>query len=174
MAFAVELIVQLPSFPSSPVRSFPQLCRPRHPRTFRFFQIFCELSSIFRPPVRPSSWCRELSFLHRSRPSSCLLSLLAPRQIASPPTQQGRASVAICIRLVPSPTSTTTSDVDNVPAASLEEFFARDWVREEGTSVEILYIRRAKRRGDRWSSQLAFPGGRKSAEDENAQYTALR
>ncbi|KAL7408985.1 hypothetical protein BDY24DRAFT_404767 [Mrakia frigida] len=96
-----------------------------------------------------------------------------PRQIASPPTQQGRASVAICIRLVPSST-TTSSDVDEVPATSLEEFFARDWVREEGTTVEILYIRRAKRRGDRWSSQLAFPGGRKNAEDENAQYTALR
>ena len=82
--------------------------------------------------------------------------------------------MAICIRLVPSPSSATISDVDDVPATSLEEFFAKDWVREEGTSVEILYIRRAKRRGDRWSSQLAFPGGRKNAEDENAQYTALR
>lgn len=38
----------------------------------------------------------------------------------------------------------------------------------------MLYIRRSKSKGDRWSSQVAFPGGKKDAEDEDGLYTAKR
>ncbi|CED83272.1 ATP-dependent RNA helicase pitchoune [Phaffia rhodozyma] len=108
-----------------------------------------------------------------------LLSLQStpPRQISSPPSQQGRASVAICIRLVPPPTSIYNGqgdDDDDAPATSLDDFFKRPWVNEKGVKAELLFIRRAKSKGDRWSSQLAFPGGRKNPEDESAKYTALR
>jgi 8-oxo-dGTP pyrophosphatase MutT (NUDIX family) len=39
---------------------------------------------------------------------------------------------------------------------------------------EILYIKRASRSSDRWSSHIAFPGGRQEADDENNLYTAMR
>ena len=39
---------------------------------------------------------------------------------------------------------------------------------------EILYIKRASRLNDRWSDQVAFPGGRQEADDENSLYTAMR
>lgn len=38
----------------------------------------------------------------------------------------------------------------------------------------ILLIRRAEREGDRWSGQMAFPGGRWSAEDPDLITTAKR
>lgn len=150
----------------------PQLYPPRPLLASLSSPICSEHSSTSRqrreslkPPRPPSA----------SLTSVCPFPPSRPRQITSPPTQPGRASVAICIRLVPSKTSTLpSSEADDVPATSLEDFFSRDWVREDGVDVEILYIRRAKRRGDRWSSQLAFPGGRKNAEDESSEYTALR
>lgn len=39
---------------------------------------------------------------------------------------------------------------------------------------EILYIKRATRITDRWSAQVAFPGGRQEPDDENALFTAYR
>lgn len=38
----------------------------------------------------------------------------------------------------------------------------------------ILFIRRAKREGDRHSGQVAFPGGAREATDNNSEDTALR
>lgn len=40
--------------------------------------------------------------------------------------------------------------------------------------LSILLIRRAEREGDRWSGQLAFPGGRWSADDPDLLATAIR
>lgn len=46
------------------------------------------------------------------------------------------------------------------------------------TVPELLFIRRAPSGhvggGSRWSSHIAFPGGRQEPTDENALYTALR
>jgi 8-oxo-dGTP pyrophosphatase MutT (NUDIX family) len=43
--------------------------------------------------------------------------------------------------------------------------------REE---LEVGFIRRAIHEQDRWSGQIAFPGGKKDDEDENDMRTALR
>lgn len=54
----------------------------------------------------------------------------------------------------------------------LQELFAQSWVRET-TTAEVLFIKRATRAGDRWSGDVALPGG-KSELDETGQYTAMR
>jgi len=40
--------------------------------------------------------------------------------------------------------------------------------------VELLFIERVKRRGDPWSGNMAFPGGRAHAEDADVIATATR
>lgn len=55
---------------------------------------------------------------------------------------------------------------------SLQRFFSLPWVQRG--QPEILYIKRASRLTDKWSSHVAFPGGRKEEEDENGLYTAMR
>lgn len=40
--------------------------------------------------------------------------------------------------------------------------------------VELLFIRRSERAGDPWSGHIAFPGGRRDAEDASLLDTALR
>lgn len=56
----------------------------------------------------------------------------------------------------------------------LQEFFAQPWVQDEGTTAEMLFIKRASRATDKWSGHIAFPGGRSEPEDEDARYTAMR
>ncbi|CAM0142020.1 unnamed protein product [Umbelopsis sp. WA50703] len=46
-------------------------------------------------------------------------------------------------------------------------------VQRDGGYPEILFIRRAKRAGDPWSGDMAFPGGR-NEEGENDQDTVAR
>lgn len=43
-----------------------------------------------------------------------------------------------------------------------------------GGRRHLLMIRRASRQGDPWSGQMAFPGGRQDARDENILQTARR
>jgi 8-oxo-dGTP pyrophosphatase MutT (NUDIX family) len=84
--------------------------------------------------------------------------------------------VAICIRLVPTAGSSSDKEVeheDEVPE-TVDDFFRQDWTRREGVRAEVLYIRRSRSKGDRWSSQVAFPGGKKDFEDEDGLYTAKR
>jgi 8-oxo-dGTP pyrophosphatase MutT (NUDIX family) len=42
------------------------------------------------------------------------------------------------------------------------------------SDAELLFIRRATRAGDPWSGHVAFPGGRRDAEDETLEHTARR
>ncbi|HAG97011.1 MAG: coenzyme A pyrophosphatase [Pseudomonadales bacterium] len=44
--------------------------------------------------------------------------------------------------------------------------------REQG--CELFFIQRAKKPGDPWSGDMAFPGGRKQIEDATLQDTAIR
>ena len=53
------------------------------------------------------------------------------------------------------------------------------WVTHPGTIPELLFIRRSHSSSPpsshgRWSSHIAFPGGRHEPSDESALYTALR
>lgn len=65
--------------------------------------------------------------------------------------------------------SSTTSESTHL---TLQRFFSLPWVQRG--QPEILYIKRASRMTDKWSSHVAFPGGRKEEEDENGLYTAMR
>lgn len=56
--------------------------------------------------------------------------------------------------------------------ARLRHFFSLAWV-QRGTP-ELLFIKRAVRETDQWSSHVAFPGGRHDEEDESGLYTAMR
>lgn len=42
------------------------------------------------------------------------------------------------------------------------------------TVPQILFIRRTTRPSDRFSSHIAFPGGRQEPSDDSSHYTALR
>lgn len=42
------------------------------------------------------------------------------------------------------------------------------------TELELLLVRRAERTGDPWSGHIAFPGGRRAADDADLVATALR
>ncbi|UZJ54728.1 hypothetical protein CBS101457_004048 [Exobasidium rhododendri] len=74
-----------------------------------------------------------------------------------------------------SPTSASQKSADanhSETNLTLQRFFSLPWVRRG--QPEILYIKRASRMTDKWSSHVAFPGGRKEDEDENGLYTAMR
>ena len=43
-----------------------------------------------------------------------------------------------------------------------------------GQPPELLFIERARRDGDPWSGQMAFPGGRNESADADLQVTAMR
>ena len=47
-------------------------------------------------------------------------------------------------------------------------------LREAGPGLELLFIRRAEDPRDRWSGQMAFPGGRQEPADEDLVATAVR
>ncbi|WVF66452.1 hypothetical protein IAT40_001192 [Kwoniella sp. CBS 6097] len=136
-------------------------------------------------------------------PASDLLALLQdlrlspPRVIQSPPTQPRRASVALIIRLRPASelvfeghepegyTGEVVKEADWGQGYTLDDFFRLPWVNHPNTVPEILFIRRAPHNSPssssatphthaRWSSHIAFPGGRHEPDDQSAYFTALR
>lgn len=100
--------------------------------------------------------------------------------VPSPESLKKRASVALIIRVNPSyacwpDTSDSISLIDDAQADSeqeLDAFFAQDWV-SHGTA-EVLFIKRANRKGDRWTGHVALPGGGRDPEDEDDCATAIR
>lgn len=122
------------------------------------------------------------------------IATISPRLIATPPSQPRRASVALIIRVKPAvedeqwlASKWRSGDVSDEDAhlfpsaisnagmtteARLRQFFSLQWV-QRGTA-ELLFIKRADRDGDKWSSHVAFPGGRRDEHDEDGMYTAMR
>ena len=47
-------------------------------------------------------------------------------------------------------------------------------LHEDSTGISALFIKRAVQTGDPWSGQIAFPGGRFEAGDDDLQSTAIR
>ncbi|CAG8436678.1 6380_t:CDS:2 [Ambispora gerdemannii] len=101
--------------------------------------------------------------LGRLRIALLNLSKIPPTKIKSPSTQPRRASVSIIIHARQTNTSVMTD---------LEQFWELPWV-QKGVP-EILYIKRALREGDRWSGQMAFPGGKQDPVDVDDLDTAER
>ena len=101
-----------------------------------------------------------------------------------------RASVAVILRVrapyasVSAPNNTsdngtngysmieTEEDQTTQPSNRLGHFFAQQWVQDG--DPEVLFIKRASRRGDRWSGHIALPGGRRDPEDADDLAAAVR
>ena len=98
--------------------------------------------------------------------------------VPNPPGCKKRASVALIIRVRPTYPDQAVYDQQIYgpqagPAGNrLKLFFEQDWVARG--DPEVLFIKRAAREGDRWTSHIAFPGGRRDAEDVDDQATSIR
>ncbi|KAL8692297.1 MAG: hypothetical protein Q9218_002639 [Villophora microphyllina] len=89
-----------------------------------------------------------------------------------------RAAVALIIRVRPTFPNQSSFDTKSCgPEAGtkeqrLETFFTQEWVQQG--DPEVLFIKRAARDGDRWTSHIAFPGGKRDYEDETDSATSVR
>ena len=90
--------------------------------------------------------------------------------VAGPESMKKRASVALIIRVQPH--YEHWPEKDERVANSVDDFFEQDWVRHG--DPEVLFIKRAARKGDRWTSHIALPGGRRDPEDEDDLAAAIR
>ncbi|KAH8880579.1 NUDIX-domain-containing protein [Thozetella sp. PMI_491] len=118
------------------------------------------------------------------RPLQQLLNDLVANPYPHLPTPDGckkRASVALVLRVrpafspIPEPKDSVVNidqDTSAAPPASLDAFFAQDWVQKG--DPEVLFIKRAGRPGDRWSGHVALPGGKRDPEDESDVAAAIR
>lgn len=89
--------------------------------------------------------------------------------VAGPESTKKRASVALIVRIQPQ--YSHWPDADTTPK-DVDTFFDQDWVKNG--EPEVLFIKRAARKGDRWTSHVALPGGRRDAEDADDQAAAIR
>lgn len=89
--------------------------------------------------------------------------------LESPEATKRRASVAFVIRIKPSYSAWPPSDEK---IETIDDFFAQDWVQRG--DPEVLFIKRASRKGDRWTSHVALPGGKRDPEDADDKAAAVR
>lgn len=98
--------------------------------------------------------------------------------ITNPEGVPKRASVALIIRIQPNyshwpPKSQDTVLLDSGdPPSRIKSFFAQEWVQRG--DPEVLFIKRAARKGDKWTSHVALPGGRRDPEDADDCAAAVR
>lgn len=99
--------------------------------------------------------------------------------IENPPEAPKRAAVALIIRIQPHaqhwpPKSEGLNERSQFisPEDRINAFFEQDWVRHG--DPEALFIKRAARKGDKWTGHVALPGGRRDPEDADDQATAMR
>lgn len=90
-------------------------------------------------------------------------------ELPSPESVKRRASVAFVIHVKPS--------YDHWPASTdkledIDAYFAQEWVQHG--DPEVLFIKRASRKGDRWTSHIALPGGKRDPEDVDDRAAAVR
>ncbi|GAB7340646.1 hypothetical protein MBLNU457_7042t1 [Dothideomycetes sp. NU457] len=90
--------------------------------------------------------------------------------VESPETTKKRASVALIIRIQPHYDHWPAQDSGEI--TDLDSFFQQEWVKHG--DPEVLFIKRAARKGDRWTSHIALPGGRRDPEDEDDLAAAIR
>ncbi|KAF2672306.1 hypothetical protein BT63DRAFT_370174 [Microthyrium microscopicum] len=96
----------------------------------------------------------------------------------SPSDVPRRASVALIIRIQPHyshyPTYSELPEESQFLSTEdrLNAFFSQDWV--EHGDPEILFIKRAANKNDKWTGHIAFPGGRRDPEDADDFAAAVR
>ncbi|KAG8952980.1 hypothetical protein FRC04_003432 [Tulasnella sp. 424] len=106
-----------------------------------------------------------------------------PRLILSPATQPRRGAVAIIIHIIPPPGYSLPPQEQYECPTTLQDLFDQDWVNQPGCVAEVVYIQR-ETNPDASSynpssasvsgKHVAFPGGRREADDESERYTAMR
>ena len=94
----------------------------------------------------------------------------SPYPVLTTETTKKRASVALIVRINPSYSHWPEPSVAR--PENIEDFYKQDWVKHG--DPEVLFIKRASRKGDRWTSHVAFPGGRRDPEDEDDKAAAVR
>ncbi|ORX49092.1 hypothetical protein DM01DRAFT_1108567 [Hesseltinella vesiculosa] len=87
--------------------------------------------------------------------------------IDSPPSYPRRAAVVAIVRWHPE------QDTLSLEPADTSMALLQQWQDIPG-HLEMLYIQRAKRPGDVWSGQVAFPGGKSEPQDTTDVETAAR
>ncbi|KAL8750940.1 MAG: hypothetical protein Q9199_006748 [Rusavskia elegans] len=98
--------------------------------------------------------------------------------VPNPPGCKKRASVALIIRVRPTFPDTASFDTSACGLAvgsdqeRLNAFFTQEWVQRG--DPEVLFIKRAARKGDRWTSHIAFPGGGRDPEDKDDLAASIR
>ena len=98
--------------------------------------------------------------------------------VPNPEGCKKRASVALVLRIRPnyndwsSSSDSVSLDANQPVADQLAAFFAHEWV--QNGDPEVGFIKRAARVGDRWTSHVALPGGRRDPEDEDDKAAAVR
>ncbi|KAI9703934.1 MAG: hypothetical protein M1820_005716 [Bogoriella megaspora] len=100
-------------------------------------------------------------------------------EVSNPPDLNRRASVAVILRINPDiahlssvSSAVPTSSDDGSHEERINAFFDQEWVKFG--DPEILFMKRAARAGDRWTSHVALPGGRRDPEDTDDQNAAIR
>ncbi|KAF2216571.1 hypothetical protein CERZMDRAFT_93865 [Cercospora zeae-maydis SCOH1-5] len=86
------------------------------------------------------------------------------------PDKVKRASVALVVRVQPS--YTHWPEAESQEKTNFEAFFEQPWVQHG--EPEVLFIKRASRKGDRWTSHIALPGGKRDPADPDDQAAAAR
>lgn len=98
--------------------------------------------------------------------------------VPNPVDCKKRASVALIIRVKPAFQHKAEYDSEKLKSSSrsftecIDDFFDQGWVQKG--DPEVLFIKRASRSGDRWTSHVAFPGGGREAQDPEDVSTSIR
>ena len=98
--------------------------------------------------------------------------------IPNPPGCKRRASVSLIIRIRPTFSHEALFDRAQFSSsahafqACLDNFYSQSWVQRG--DPEVLLIKRAARPGDRWTSQIALPGGKRERDDADDRATSIR
>ncbi|KAL8912206.1 MAG: hypothetical protein Q9171_002768 [Xanthocarpia ochracea] len=98
--------------------------------------------------------------------------------VPNPSGCKKRASVALIIRVRPAFPDRASFDTSlcgpsvGSDQERLDAFFAQEWVQRG--DPEVLFIKRAARKGDRWTSHIAFPGGGRDPGDKNDLAASIR
>ena len=99
-------------------------------------------------------------------------------QIQNHPNCKKRASVAVVLRYHPVFPQQAMYDSGKLSSSvqtfhqSLDSFFSQTSVQQG--NPEVLFIKRAARIGDRWTSHIALPGGKKEPGDSSDRMTSIR
>ncbi|KAI9657167.1 MAG: hypothetical protein M1821_003334 [Bathelium mastoideum] len=100
-------------------------------------------------------------------------------EIPNPPNLNKRASVAVILRIKPNSlhwpdpnASSLNHTAKDTQGDGLRTFFEQEWVRHG--DPELLFIKRAARKNDRWTSHVALPGGKRDPEDADDKAAAVR